>query len=349
MPSVLWWGRSDREYSRNRLILSHFKELRWNVAFFEPLSSRTGFFESYIKKPRKPDLIWTPCFRQTDITTAAHWARKWRVPLIVDPLISTYQKDVYERCKWPPNSKKALHRKKWESRLFSMADILIADTPAHADFYRDELQVEREKIFVQYVAAEDDHFKPMSFPDKDEVLEVLFYGSFLPLQGIDVIIEAAKQTAGLPLRWTLLGDGDLRSDMERKAKGMNNISFEPWLDYAVLPHRLSRAHILLGIFGETMKANLVIPNKMFQSMALGKPVITRYADAYRDTLADSPIIGWLPPGDSHALANMVVSWSHDTEKLKERGRETRKLFESFFSKEKSKAMLSHMLDFALKK
>ena len=64
MPSVLWWGRSDRNYSRNRLLGSLFKELGWSVDYFHPRSSRTGLLESYVARPRRPDLIWTPCFRQ---------------------------------------------------------------------------------------------------------------------------------------------------------------------------------------------------------------------------------------------------------------------------------------------
>ena len=84
-------------------------------------------------------------------------------------------------------------------------------------------------------------------------------------------------------------------------------------------------------------------------MALGRPVITRYAEAYRETLADSPIIGWVKPGDFHALAELVADWSRDIEKLKERGKETRKLFELFFGREKTREMLSHMLDLAVGK
>ncbi|MDH3328402.1 MAG: glycosyltransferase [Desulfobulbaceae bacterium] len=348
MRSVLWWGRSDREYSRNRLVLSLFQELGWTVAFFHPMSSRTGLLESYFRRRQKPDLIWAPCFRQTDIAAAAHWADKWRVPLIIDPLISAYQKEVFERSKWPPDSSRALKKKMWESRLFSMADIVVADTPAHADFFRDELKVEPHKIYVLYVSAEGDHFKPMPFPDDKRSLEVLFYGSFLPLQGIDVIIQAAKLTDDPRIRWTLLGGGDLRPEMVRQAAGAVNISFEPWIAYSALPERLSHAHILLGIFGVTLKAGLVIPNKMFQSMAVGRPVITRHSEAYRDTLAGSPVIGWVPPGDPDSVAELVLKWSRDTEKIEQRGRDTRKLFESFFGRNKTKAMLNEMLNNALK-
>ena len=135
--------------------------------------------------------------------------------------------------------------------------------------------------------------------------------------------------------------------MEKQAAGSANISFEPWIDYAALPERLSRAHILLGIFGVTLKAGLVIPNKIFQSMAAGRPVITRHSEAYRETLAASPVIGWVPPGNPQALADLVLDWSQDTDKLKQQGRETRNLFAQFFGRETTKARLNQMLEYAL--
>ena len=99
MKTVLWWGRSDRNYSRNRIIGKAFSELGWAIDYFHPKSSRLGRFESYFRKLRQPDLIWVPCFRHTDISSAAHRAVKWKVPLIIDPLISAYEKDVFEKNK----------------------------------------------------------------------------------------------------------------------------------------------------------------------------------------------------------------------------------------------------------
>lgn len=345
--SVLWWGRFDPLYSRNRMLLKTFDELGWEVDVFFPHSSRTGLLESYFRKIRKPDLIWSPCFRQTDIGAAAHWATRWQVPLIIDPLISSYQKEVFEREKWPPDSSKAQHRRDREAHLFGKGDIVVADTPAHADFFRDVLHVAPEKLAVLYVSAEGDHFRPLPFPAAREPVEVLFYGSFLALQGVDVVVQAARMSPPGAVRWTLLGDGDLRPAMEREAAGAPNIVFEPWLDYDALPERISRAHILLGIFGTTPKADLVIPNKMFQAMAAGRPVITRTAAAYRDTLAGVPAIGWIPPGSPEALADLVHLWSRNPVAFEERGRETRKLFDLYFSQAKMKENLQDILARAL--
>jgi glycosyltransferase involved in cell wall biosynthesis len=348
MPQALWWGRCDPEYSRNRILRRLFTELGWEVRYFHPLASPTGGIEAFFHGLRRPDLVWTPCFRQRDIRSAAAWARKWQVSLVVDPLISAYEKEVFERKKWPPESKPAEKKRFYESALFAMADVVVADTPAHAEFFSQRLHVRPDRLCVLYVGAESDLFSPRPQESLEPPFEILFFGSFLQLQGADVIVKAAEMAPDLAARWVLLGDGELKAQIEKQAGGLPHIALEPWVRYDQLPGRVARAHILLGIFGTTLKADLVIPNKMFQAMAAGRPVITRNATAYPQPVRDSDVIGWVPPGDPAALANIVRKWLMDPADLVRRGRETRRLFDTFFNPEELRKQLAAILEKARK-
>jgi glycosyltransferase involved in cell wall biosynthesis len=343
MANILWWGRSDPEYSRNRLVLKLLAKLGWEMDFFHPISSQTGFFEAYLHRLNRPDLIWVPCFRHRDIYSASKWARKWRVPLIIDPLISAYEKEVYEKNKWPPNTRRAENKRQNEIELFSKADIVVADTPAHADYFNQTLRVSADKICVLYVGADTDMFYPIPFKTIKPPFEILFYGSFIKLQGVDVIVEAAKKTRDIEAKWVLIGDGDLKAETMQAAQGTTNIDFEPWIPFDQLSARISKGHILLGIFGTTLKSSLVIPNKVFQTMATGRPVITRASDAYPDTMRNSDIVGWVPGGDSDALASVVRKWLEFPALLQKRGQETRRLFDAFFSEQTLETQLNDIL------
>lgn len=347
MPSVLWWGRSDSDYSRNRIVNKYFLDLGWTVRYFHPFISQLGMCEAYIRRPARPDLIWVPCFRHKDILSASHWSRKWGIPLVIDPLISSFEKDIHERNKYPLASKNADKLKQWEQTQFLGADILIADTPAHADYFHTTFHVPAEKIEVLYVSAEIDIFKPASAPPDGCPLEILFYGSYLKLQGVETIIRAAEITQDLNAVWVLLGQGEYRKSCEQLAQGMKNVRFEDWIAYDYLPNRIAQSHILLGIFGSSIKAGLVIPNKLFQAMAVGRPVITRKSPAYKDTLGSSDIIGWVPPEDPKALAFLVRKWFEEPLKLARRGEETRLLFDRFFSEDKQTRRLANILSRAL--
>jgi glycosyltransferase involved in cell wall biosynthesis len=346
MLTVLWWGRTELEYSRNRIVRSLFEDLGWRVNYFHPFSSRLGLPESLVRRPERPDLLFVPCFRHRDISSAAFWAKKWKVPLILDPLISAYEKEVFERKKWPPNSAKAEKRRRWENRLFATGDVIIADTAAHATFFQDRLGVHPDRLQVLYVSAEQPLFSERPSPAPEPPFELLFYGSFLELHGIDIIIEAAKLLGDPDIHWVLLGAGDIKKKMQVAARDYPNIRFESWIPYEKLPDRIARAHILLGVFGPTVLTDLVIPNKMFQSMAVGRPVITSISRAYKDSLEKTNTIGWVPGGNPHALANTVHDWLKHPHLLADRGRDTRRLFDRYFSMDTLRIALNVIIEAA---
>ena len=121
---------------------------------------------------------------------------------------------------------------------------------------------------------------------------------------------------GPPVSWHLLGVGPLLADCRAAAEGLENVVFEPWTDYAALPSRIQDADILLGVFGGSEKAGRVIPNKVYQALACGRPVITRRSDAYPEDL-DRPDSGiaFVPPGDARALATAVSEWASQRDRL----------------------------------
>ena len=114
MPTVLWWGRGDKNYSRNRTIARLFGELGWDCDYFFPaIGSELGLVQAWFSRLKKPDLIWVPCFRQRDMASAIRFSQKWGVPLVSDPLTSSYQKQVYERNKFTPESWRAQRLLRW--------------------------------------------------------------------------------------------------------------------------------------------------------------------------------------------------------------------------------------------
>ena len=344
MPTILWWGRSDPGYSRNQILLNLLNESGWSVEYFHPASSLLGRAQAFIQRPRKPALIWVPCFRQRDMHSALYWARRWRCPLIFDPLISAYQKEVFEKEKWGAEARPARRLWAWESSLFQQADMVIADTRLHAQFYIDTFALNPDKVSVIYVGADDTIFRPVAVDASSSPIEVLFYGSFLPLQGPDVIIDAAMEMENKKIQWVLLGDGDLKPRLETRARDLPNVRFEQWMPYEYLPRRLARAHILLGIFGTTPKAAMVIPNKVYQSMAVGRPLITRRSDAYPPEVQDAGVVGWVPAGDARSLAAQVSRMAADPQALVDCGRETRHLYDRYFSIPYIREQLQSALD-----
>ena len=143
---------------------------------------------------------------------------------------------------------------------------------------------------VCFVGAEDRLFRPAQQPR--EPFHALFVGKLIPLHGLETILAAARLAPERPVP-----DRRQRPARARARPSAANVTHVPWIDYERLPAELRAAGCALGIFGTSPKAARVIPNKAFQALACGDPLVTadtagrpRAAARRRDALL-------VPPGD----------------------------------------------------
>ncbi len=322
MMHVLIWGREGNygpDYPRNRVVFAALRALGHEVTLFRPILSFIADIEYRLRRLPQPDIIWVPCFRQRDVAAASRYAQRHGIPLVFDPLISSWDKRVHEREKFSVDSMRAKRLLAWERDIFSRANVLVADTVGHADFFHEVLGVPREKLVVVPVGAEEDLFAHVPYQEKPagEPLEAMFFGTFIGLQGVDHLVEAigryAGNSANPPLRFSLLGDGPLRAACEarvaefRRTNPALDVAFEDWRPLAELPARLAQADFFFGIFGTTGKALRVIPNKVYQALAIGRPVITAATPAFdADLRADEERgLFWCRAGDADDLARAI--------------------------------------------
>ncbi len=347
MQTVLWWGRFDPGYARNRILRQCFGELGWEVIDFRPRSSALGEIEALFCRLPRPDLVWVPCFRQRDLAAARRWSRRQGLPLVADPLISAYDKQVEERGKLAPDSRAARRLLAWESKRLAAADLVIADTAAHADYFRDRLGIAAARLRVIPVGAEESLFRPCPKDAQNPVgvLQVLFYGSYIPLQGPQVIVAAARSLRGEPIVFDMIGNGPLRSECERLARGLDNVRFTDWIHYTELPQHICAADVVLGIFGSTPKAGRVIPNKVYQALACGRAVVSRAAPVYPEGLVTlRGGLLWVPPGDPEALAGRLRELAHGREALPAHHHAARAIYTAHFSHSRVLAALGAALE-----
>src|SRR5204862_8173707 len=92
-------------------------------------------------------------------------------------------------------------------------DLMLADTAAHAD-YLGELGA--SQVAVWHLGVEPE-FLPRP-PVVPVARRVLFYGRYLPLHGVDTIVEAAARL-GDRAEAVLIGGGPERPRLEAPARG----------------------------------------------------------------------------------------------------------------------------------
>ena len=112
------------------------------------------------------------------------------------------------------------------------------------------------------------------------------------------MLEAARRPGAPPVR--LIGDGQLGGWLagELARDRPPGLTWERWVPYEALGAEVGRAAICLGVFGESAKAARVVPNKVWQAMAVGRPVVTADTPAVREVLEDGRTAVLVPAGDS---------------------------------------------------
>jgi glycosyltransferase involved in cell wall biosynthesis len=198
----------------------------------------------------------------------------------------------------------------WEWLACRAADVVILDTEAHGKYFANTFNLSPEKVQSVLVGAEPGVFAPEESPSPkpSTPLTVLFYGQFIPLHGIETVVRAAGLAGALDIEWVLIGRGQeedrIRSLLQKVSP--RRLTWIEWVPYSELAQWIRRADICLGIFGTSAKAARVIPNKVFQIIATGKPLITRDSPAIRELVTEKMRdIVLVPPGDARALLDAV--------------------------------------------
>ena len=234
----------------------------------------------------------------------------WKLPfqkVHIDFFISLYDTFVNDRKKCGPNGVPAKVLKYLDRRTIAGASHIICDTKAHAEYFSTEFGAKEEKESVLYLCANREIYYPRArtrahgFDDK---YIVLYFGSILPLQGVEVILDCIR----------LLRDnknicfqivGPIKGNV---AEGMDNAHFIPWLEEKKLAEYIAAADLCLaGHFNaDIQKAKRTIPGKAYIYEAMAKPMILGENPANRELFTDDQMHFFVEMGSAAALAQKIT-------------------------------------------
>jgi glycosyltransferase involved in cell wall biosynthesis len=248
-----------------------------------------------IRRPRERyDAVIVGYPGHFDLPAARRAARG--APVVFSPLVSLWDTLVCDRGRFTADSFAARTLRLIDRIALRSADVVVADTQAQADFLARLGHIPADRVKVCFVGAEERLFTPGWNPDGP----VLFVGKLIPLHGLETILAAARLAPELKIR--IIGSGQL-ADLLSSAPG--NVEWTPWTAYERLPEIYRRAACALGIFGTSGKAQRVIPNKAYQALACGTPLVTADTPAARELLVDQQSALLVPPGQAEALARAL--------------------------------------------
>lgn len=141
---------------------------------------------------------------------------------------------------------------------------------------------------------------------------VLHAGNMGAKQGLDQVIEAAATApATAPIRFVLMGDGNQRDKLERKAAGLRNVEFRPFEPEAVFPDALAAADVLLLSERPSVK-DMSLPSKLTAYLTAGRPLVAAVPDGgTRQLLERTGAARIVDAGRPSAIVGAIVDLMSD--------------------------------------
>ena len=222
-----------------------------------------------------------------------------------------------------------------ECRALHCAERVLVDTCAHEKLCRRLYGLPKVQV-ISLPLAMDTEWTSNALKSEQETCEssecngagrrltALFIGTLIPLHGISVIADAAKQIpSAISIR--ILGDGQ---EAEKLEPYCTSLQWErAWKSPVELKHEISKADVMLGVFGGSGKASRVLPWKIYIAMSSGKAVITQSHFSVPTGIPRPPLA--LVDPDPRALAEALKTLTPRT--IREQGRINREFFETYLS------------------
>lgn len=200
-----------------------------------------------------------------------------RKPIVYFPAFSIYDTMINDRKKIKKNSilAKFIHTvDKWSCKFVNR---IILESSAEIDYFISEFNLPKKKFYQLPLSCDESIFKPLSIKKPNSLFNVFFFGTFIPLHGVETIAKAALLLQKhSDIVFYLSGDGQMKSDIENfiKKSDLKNVKLLGLISIEKLLQKLNDSDVCLGIFGNSIKSYKVVTNKGFQILASQKPLIT---------------------------------------------------------------------------
>ena len=204
--------------------------------------------------------------------------------VIIDFFVSIYDTFVLDRRKFSEKSAMSKIMHCIDAWTLKHASEVIVDTKADKAFFAKEFRCDDNKFSVLYLEADEKIYYPREQRKPEHLKEkfvVLYFGSILPLQGVDVILEAIRRFEDDDrFYFQIIGPID-----EKYNKPIQeNVEYIEWLAQEELAEYIGNADLCLaGHFsGEIDKARRTIPGKTYIYEMMRKKMILGDTDANRE-------------------------------------------------------------------
>ncbi len=301
-PDYYWKPRLVKVFVIDKIIAFFFLIELWTKAAFT-------------------DVIYLPPMNNRFIKSALWVAKVFRKKLVVEMYISLYDTFVgdgklLEGKPIKANSSQAKAMLKKDSLALTRSDYIIHTANYELTYWEKilDIKINQEKVFIAPNCNVSTLVHQRSFK-KDGLLKICWWGTFIPLHGLDNILQAIEILSRKKIKFvcSLFGvDNALFSEYAEKIRQYQledyvclrkDLSFS---DNTLPKYLVDRCDLALGIFGNTDKAYHAIPNKLIEALSMGIPTLTMNSPALKEFF-EPEVDLWTCEPSPEAIAESILT------------------------------------------
>lgn len=247
-----------------------------------------------------------------------------------------------------------------ELRMYRAADAIVAVGSGYRDNIAAKVPKQADRISVVTNGIDADAFQPQecdeSFRQRYGVSDKYvcsYLGTIGMAHGLDVVIRAAeilKQQQRDDIAFLLAGDGANREKLETLAREQgvdDRIAFTGRLPKEQMPTVLASSDCCLVHLNGTELFGTVIPSKIFEIMAMQRPIIMGVRGPAQQIVLDAGGGQPMVPDDEHDLVRIVTEMADAPDETRRRAMDARQYVLEHFDRDRlADAMLQVLIDTA---
>lgn len=279
---------------------------------------------------RRGDFVYVP-YPSIFLMWLLSWIpERWRPRCLCDAYITLWDTLYQDRIVGRSGGAISRVLRRVETRALSAAYRLIVDTSENADHVAATYGISRTSVLAFPLAIDESAVGAVTAKPKSDSrrLRILFIGTFVPLQGTEVIARSIQRLRDRSdLEFVLIGDGQQAPHIAAMLEEHSALRWvRGWMPASALAWELSQADICLGVFGGDGKAARVLPFKLYLALAAGKAIITQKSFGLPASVPPPPVVTVAPDGD--VLAEAIIALAEDASMRGRLARDARRYYQN---------------------
>lgn len=244
--------------------------------------------------------------------------------------------------------------RRMENFLYARATHILVNSPAYRDYLIEKKGVKSEKITLIPNGVDVTMFDPEATGDEvrrqyglEDKFVVTYAGAIGMANDLDSVVRAAALLAHDPrIHFLIVGDGKERERVAAQARelGCANVTFTGGQPKTRMKDFLAASDAGVAILKNIPMFTTTYPNKVFDYMAAGRPIVLAIDGVIRKVVEDGHGGLFVPPGDPEALAKAVTRLAADPARARQMGANGRDFVARNFNREHQAVQFVELLE-----